>query len=268
MYAVADLTLARPDLWQALSDPTRRHLVDVLSKGPKTTSALCEGLPMTRFGVMKHIAILEQAGLITARRHGKFRLNHLNRAPLAALYQRWMPPRAHGLAMALTNVQQLSEGTDMTTPDQNQAQIVEVAMDWTVSASLQTVWQVLTGQVGEWWPLEHRAGPAGATMMLDAVLGGSLAERADSGAGIEWYRVVAVEPGKSIDLAGQLASRYGGPATSLLHIGLDIGGTEGTVVIRLTDSVFGRIGPNLSASLTAGWEAIIGQGLVARLRAA
>lgn len=268
MYVIADTDTSRPDLWQALGDPTRRLIIDLLSEGPKTTSALCEGRSMTRFGVMKHIAVLERAGLITARRHGKFRLNHLNRAPLAALYERWMPPRAHGLAMALSNVQLLSEGTDMNTIEQPRAQIVEVAMDWTVSASPQTVWRILTSHVGEWWPMEHRVGPAGAAMTLDPVPGGSLIERGEEGGGIEWYRVVAVEPRKSIDLAGQLASRYGGPATSLLHIALESGEEEGTVVVRLTDSVFGRVGPNLKASLTAGWEAIMGQGFIAQVQAA
>lgn len=221
---------------------------------------------MTRFGVMKHIAVLERAGLITARRHGKFRLNHLNRAPLAALYDRWMPQRTQAFASALSNVQRLSEGTLMTPADEPQAQIVEVAMDWTVFAFPQTVWQVLTSQIGDWWPVEHRAGPAGAAMTLDPVPGGSLAERTTDGAGIEWYRVIAVEPLKSIDLAGQLASRYGGPATSLLHISLDTGAEDGAVIIRLTDSVFGRVGPSLRASLTSGWEAIIGQGLIARIQ--
>lgn len=266
MYAIASSS-EPSDIWQALSDPTRRHLIDTLSQGPKTTSQLCEGLPMTRFGVMKHIAVLERAGLITARRNGKFRLNHLNRAPLAAIGERWLPERARGLAAALSSVQQLSEGNAMNQEGQEHAAIVEIAMDWTVRASPQTVWQVLTGQIGDWWPIEHRAGAAGCAMTMDAVLGGSLVESSSDSGGLEWYRVVAVEPRKSIDLAGQLASRYGGPATSLLHISLDTGEEEGTVIIRLTDSVFGRVGPNLKASLASGWEAIIGQGLVPRIQA-
>jgi DNA-binding transcriptional ArsR family regulator len=266
MYVVRPESENTPDIWQALSDPTRRHLIDVLSHGPKTTSALCEGLAMTRFGVMKHIGVLERAGLITARRHGKFRLNHLNRAPLAMLYEKWMSPRARQLANAVSNIQQISEGTKMSTNDQPTAQIVEVAMDWTISASPQAVWDTLTTQVGSWWPVEHRAGPPGAEMSLNPVPGGTLAELASNGAGIEWYRVIAVDPRKSIDLAGQLASRYGGSATSLLHISIEPGIEENRVVMRLTDSVFGRVGPNLHASLTSGWEAIIGQGLVANLQ--
>ena len=67
---------------------------------------------------------------------------------------------------------------------------------------------------------------------------------------------------RSVDLAGHLATRYGGPATSLLHIEIAPGEAEGASVLKLTDSVFGRIGPNLRASLASGWQAIVGEGLV------
>src|ERR1044071_5551304 len=89
-----------PDIWQALADPTRRALIDRLAEGARTTSQLCEGMPMTRFGVMKHLGILERAGLVIARRHGRLRMNHLNAAPLRTLSARWLSARAERLADA------------------------------------------------------------------------------------------------------------------------------------------------------------------------
>lgn len=149
--------------------------------------------------------------------------------------------------------------------DQQAAAVVEVAMDWTVEASVHDVWDQLTANVASWWPSEHRAVSPQAAMQLDARVGGTLTEVDDEQGGIEWYRVVAVVPRKSIDLVGQLASRYGGPATSMLHISLEAGPERGTTTLRLTDSVFGRIGPDLRASLTSGWEAIVGAGLLVSL---
>src|SRR6185436_20847285 len=98
MYALDADAESAPDVWHALADPTRRALIDRLADGARTTSQLCEGMPMTRFGVMKHLGILERAGLVIARRHGRLRLNHLNAAPLRALSARWLSPRAERLA--------------------------------------------------------------------------------------------------------------------------------------------------------------------------
>jgi DNA-binding transcriptional ArsR family regulator len=58
MYALPLEADSAPDIWQALADPTRRALIDRLANGARTTSQLCEGMPMTRFGVMKHLGIL------------------------------------------------------------------------------------------------------------------------------------------------------------------------------------------------------------------
>lgn len=68
-----------------------------------------------------------------------------------------------------------------------------------------------------------------------------------------------------LERAGHLATRYGGPASSLLHVEIAPGARDGTAILKLTDSVFGRIGPNLRASLSEGWQAIVGNGLVAHL---
>jgi DNA-binding transcriptional ArsR family regulator/uncharacterized protein YndB with AHSA1/START domain len=263
MFAVAPSDSPVPDIWQALADPTRRMLIDRLSQGPLSTSALCEGVAMTRYGVMNHIGILERAGIITARRHGRMRFNHLNVAPLVALYDQWLTPRARNLGGAISAIATLSEGKTMNQNPDVATDIVEIALDWTISASIQKVWSTLTDHVETWWPVAHRAGQPAALMSMDASLGGALSEKSPDGSGVEWYRVIAVDARKSIDLAGHLASRYGGPAMSMLHLSLEPGTTEGTTILRLTDSVFGKTGPGLRASLTSGWQAIIGEGLIA-----
>jgi DNA-binding transcriptional ArsR family regulator len=266
MFAVQPEGSPKPDVWQALADPTRRALIDRLAGGARTTSQLCENMPMSRFGVMKHLGILERAGLVVARRQGRLRLNHLNAAPLRALSARWLSPRAEALADGAINfAREVEEGImaeDEKAPQQ-QAGVVDVALEWPVEAPMQRVWKALFERPQSWWPAEHRAVGGDAVMSLEAKLGARLREETPDGGGLIWYQVIAIEPMRSVDLAGHLAARYGGPASSLLHIEIVPGESEGSSVLKLTDSVFGRIGPNLRASLTSGWQAILGEGLVA-----
>ena len=78
-------------VFKALADPTRRALMDLLKDGPRTTTQLVESFPsMTRFGVMKHLGVLDDAGLVLSRKDGRTRWYHLNAVPLRMVYERWV----------------------------------------------------------------------------------------------------------------------------------------------------------------------------------
>jgi DNA-binding transcriptional ArsR family regulator len=82
-------------IWKALSDPTRRTILDILRRGPETTTAIVEKFPdMTRFAVMKHIDVLRDAGLVITQADGRRRINSLNAAPIRQIYERWVSPFA------------------------------------------------------------------------------------------------------------------------------------------------------------------------------
>ncbi len=84
-------------VFRALADPTRRHLLDALhERDGRTLSELAEGLAMSRQAVSKHLAVLEEANLVTAVRRGRERHHHLNPAPLADVGDRWIPPLRPG----------------------------------------------------------------------------------------------------------------------------------------------------------------------------
>lgn len=89
----------------ALADPTRRAILDHLSRGPATTGELAALFPTTRFAVMKHIGVLEKAGLLVTTRRGRERWNHLNAVPLVRLVERWISPLAERGARALLALQ-------------------------------------------------------------------------------------------------------------------------------------------------------------------
>jgi DNA-binding transcriptional ArsR family regulator len=79
------------EVFKALADPTRRSLLDQLFKlDGQTLSALEQRLPMTRFGVMKHLRVLEEAGLVTTRKSGREKLHFLNPVPIRLVHDRWV----------------------------------------------------------------------------------------------------------------------------------------------------------------------------------
>ena len=93
------------DVFKALADPTRRQLLDRLFKQDgQTLTALEEDLPMTRFGVMKHLRQLEEAGLVVTRRRGREKLHYLNPVPIRLVYERWVSKYAEPWASALTGL--------------------------------------------------------------------------------------------------------------------------------------------------------------------
>ncbi len=78
-------------VWKALSDPTRRAILDLLRQGPRTTTEIVDEFHhLTRFGVMKHIDVLRGAGLINTREEGRQRVNSLNAVPIRQIYERWV----------------------------------------------------------------------------------------------------------------------------------------------------------------------------------
>ena len=84
-------------LWRALGDPTRRRILDLLRRRPRTTSELTAEFDVTRFAVMKHLAVLVEAGLVLVERRGRERLNHLNPVPIQKISRRWIKPfEEHG----------------------------------------------------------------------------------------------------------------------------------------------------------------------------
>jgi DNA-binding transcriptional ArsR family regulator len=78
-------------VWKALSDSTRRAILDLLRRGPRTTTQIVEAFPhLSRFGVMKHIDVLREADLIHTREERRQRINSLNVVPIRQIYERWV----------------------------------------------------------------------------------------------------------------------------------------------------------------------------------
>jgi DNA-binding transcriptional ArsR family regulator len=95
------------EVFRALADPTRRALLDALfEEDGQTLSALEQRSPMSRFGVMKHLRVLEEAGLVTTRRRGREKLHFLNPVPIRLVHDRWVSKYAEPWASALSELKQ------------------------------------------------------------------------------------------------------------------------------------------------------------------
>lgn len=79
-------------VWSSLQDVTRRRILDLLRLRSMTTGDICGHFRTTRFAVMKHIKVLQSSGLVITEKKGRERINHLNAAPIQAIYRRWIRP--------------------------------------------------------------------------------------------------------------------------------------------------------------------------------
>ncbi len=92
-------------VFKALADPTRRGLLDALyERDGQTLGELVAGRELSRFGVMKHLKVLEEAGLVTTRRRGREKLHYLNPVPIRLVHDRWVSKYAEPWASALSEL--------------------------------------------------------------------------------------------------------------------------------------------------------------------
>jgi DNA-binding transcriptional ArsR family regulator len=102
------------EVFKALADPTRRRLLDKLFEADgQSLSALEKRLPMTRFGVMKHLKLLQAAGLVVTRREGREKLHFLNAVPIRLIHDRWVDKFTAPWVAGLSDLKQHLEGKTM-----------------------------------------------------------------------------------------------------------------------------------------------------------
>ncbi|MGH9134092.1 MAG: ArsR/SmtB family transcription factor [Ilumatobacteraceae bacterium] len=99
-------------VFRALADPSRRCLLDGLRvRDGQTLTELCAAIPdMTRFGVMKHLGVLEAAHLVVTERHGRSKYHYLNPVPIRQIHDRWISKYAEPFASALVELADLDQG--------------------------------------------------------------------------------------------------------------------------------------------------------------
>ncbi len=122
-------------MFKALADPHRRALLDALrERDGQTLTDLCRPIPMSRYGVMKHLTILEDAALVTSERVGREKHHYLNPVPIQIVYERWVNRFARPWAGALTALKRHVE-------EETMAKHVQMVF---IRTSAQDLWEALT----------------------------------------------------------------------------------------------------------------------------
>lgn len=125
------------EIFKALADEHRRLLLDLLfQQDGQTLSELCAHLPMTRYGCMKHLQILEDAGLVTTKKVGREKYHYLNPVPIQLVYNRWVSKYAQPYAQTLSALKDILEDQRM----ELQAHVFQVF----IRTTPEKLWQAVT----------------------------------------------------------------------------------------------------------------------------
>jgi uncharacterized protein YndB with AHSA1/START domain/DNA-binding transcriptional ArsR family regulator len=128
-------------VFEALSDPTRRHLLDRLfERDGRTLTELLAGFEMTRFGIMKHLRVLEDAGLITSRKEGRQKLHYLNPLPIQTIYERYVHKFSQQHIATLTALKAALEGGEHGMSSAESRQVYQVF----IKATPEMIWKAIT----------------------------------------------------------------------------------------------------------------------------
>ena len=143
------------EVFRALSDPTRRSLLDALyEQDGQNLGSLEQRLPMSRFGVMKHLRVLEEAGLVVSRRRGREKLHFLNPVPIRLVHDRWVSKYAEPWAATLSELKTRLE-------DRRMEKVFEIY----IKTTPERLWKALTD------PAQRPAYNFGGTVESDWVPG-------------------------------------------------------------------------------------------------
>ena len=164
------VALEEEPVFKALADPTRRLLLDRLfSRDGRSLSDLATDLEMTRFGVMKHLQILEQASLVVTRKSGREKLHFLNVVPIREIYVRWIGKYTEHHAAALVDLKSRLEAMPVTVDTLALAatQVFRIH----IKATPEAVWEAITSaeataQYGFHMPAHYELQPGGTFQAL------------------------------------------------------------------------------------------------------
>jgi DNA-binding transcriptional ArsR family regulator/uncharacterized protein YndB with AHSA1/START domain len=246
-------------VWKALSDPTRRGVLDLLRDRSRTTSELTDAFPsLSRYAVMKHLGILVDAGLVLVRREGRKRWNHLNAVPLQQVHERWVSRfaglSASGLLGLKDTIENLTGGDAMSAETLESAGTsVQIEQEITIAAPRSKVFDALINRMDEWWAF--RVAGEGTTVTLDARPGGQFLEtRGDDGHGEYWGTVQAIRENELLRIEGPM-----GTTTPMIGVhSYKLEDADGGTLVKLSHRGFGELIPEWRDNYSHGWQYLIG----------
>jgi len=243
-------------IWLALSDPTRRRILDLLRARPRTTGDLCNRFPQSRTAVMKHLDCLERARLITIRRSGRERWNYLNATPIRRIYERWLTPFQQLWASSLSRLGSIAEGVQLVPPTKNSISLADITQLVEMDASPERVFTALTENVARWWShvtYETQGRPA---LQLEPHAGGRFFEHSAKNERL-YALVTRIDPPNKLTLQGAMG--MSGCVFGTVAFELEARG-KGTS-LKMSHVVMGQVDDEQVAMYRGGWGSLLTDGL-------
>lgn len=249
MTAPASAEEASQPVWRALASPVRRQLLDELGRGPRTTAELAAtNQDLSRYAVMQHLGVLEEAGLVVVRRRGRYRYNHLNPVPLREWYERWVTPladRTAGELLALrrhVETEQTEQGGAEMTTEVDEVRVVRIENELRFRATPERIFRAMTEETLEWFPTSYGETRTKAVVMEPRV-GGLHYEDWGDGTGHLYGHVTGWDPPRAWSTRGRLM-----PGTILdTEYELEADGEE--TILRVGKVAVGPMSPEEAASI-------------------
>ena len=244
--------------WKALADPTRRSILDLLREAPRTTGELTASFPLSRFAVMKHLSVLERAGLVVVRRRGRERWNFLNPVPLQRIYERWMRPYEERWAASLVGLKRLVEqpegvATRMSEAASDHVGRIEIEQEIVIEAPPSRVFHALTHDISSWWGPPYLHSRAAHDIILESEVGGRLYELWGDEQGALWAVVTAIRNDELLELTG--AFGMAGPVYGTVAFSLESRASQ--TVLRLSHRAVGQVDVEVKMAYTSGWSDLL-----------
>lgn len=252
-------------LWKALADPSRRRILDLLRERPRTTGELGAEFDFSRFAVMKHLRVLEEANLVAVRRRGRERWNHLNAVPLQQLYTRWIRPYEAEWASHLLGLKTVAErpggGTmPQSTVPQGSVTTMIVEQDVVIAAPRAKVYAALTGDLAAWWGRPYVQDHEHVkSLEIEPRLGGRMLERWGEDDGNIWCQVTSIRKNQHLVLQGTM----GMPGAVYGVVRFDLEDAKGGTKLKLSHRAFGEVSDEMGQAYVGGWKDLLDR----RLRA-
>lgn len=243
-------------IWKALADPTRRSILSMLQKSPLTTGEISDRIDdLSRYAVMKHLGILENAQLINTRKEGKYRWNYLNATPLQKSYEHWLRHLVQ-IARQTTLTMGTADKTIMT---------ATFSIEHLLPAPVKRTWEALTADLTSWWPRNLLNYNSSTAIELELEIGGRLFEKSADKEGFLWANVIGFEKEKNLSLKGQLIPQMGGPAISFLQFEFS-SPSKNQTALNFSCTLFGDFKEKTIDTQKENWERLIKKSLTEHLR--
>jgi len=252
--------------WKALEDPVRRDILELLRTGPRTTGEICGAFRhLSRFGVLSHMAVLKDAGLLHGERRGRERINRIDAEPLREAYEDWIRNYEVLWAGRLGRLKGFVERkryhlamSENALPAANLVTFnIEQQID--LKAPPDEVFRSLTLDIGEWWGQPYLLDDA-RDIVLDPVPGGLVKQLTRDGGGDVMYTVQAIRRDRLLVLNGTMCM----PGAVLGTVRFELEPLRGgSTRLLLKQWALGDLSPATRDQFTKGWDELLNR----RLRA-